>query len=139
MCDYCDCRTRPLIAELGEQHAGITAAIARLRLAQREDRPLGPPAAALVTLLQHHSALEEATLYPELPAVDIPDAPLVAEHDAVDRALGRVAGGHDEDALDDVLDALERHIRTEEYDLFPAAHQLLDDQAWDRIDARHDT
>lgn len=136
MCDYCDCRTRPLIAQLGDEHAEITAAIDRLRLAVHQGTPLAERAAHLVALLAPHSRLEEDVLYPELPAVDIPPEPLVAEHEAIDAAVGAVAEGSDDvDGLVAALDALERHIRTEEFDLFPAAHQLLDDRAWDRIDA----
>ena len=137
MCDYCDCRTRPLIAELGEQHADITATIGRLRRAMQGGDPLDGIAAELAGLLRPHSELEEATLYPELPGVDIAEEPLVADHDAVDAVIAAVAAGGATDGLADALDALERHIRTEEFDLFPAAHQLLDDGAWDRIEARH--
>jgi hemerythrin-like domain-containing protein len=139
MCDYCDCRTRPLLAELGRQHELITAAIGRLRDAVRGPRPEAVPerAAELRDLLEPHAHLEEDTLYTELSGAGISEQAMVHEHSRIDAIVGAAAAG--QASGDEVLTALgelEGHIHREEYDLFPATHQLLDDPAWDRITAR---
>lgn len=136
MCDYCDCRSRPLIAELGEDHARISTLSALLReRAEAGDRSGAARAAAdLAAILDPHSRKEEAGLYRELEAIGFDADDLEAEHARVDDAVaGAVAATADLAAVVDALDALTRHIRTEEYDLFPAAHQLLDHDAWDRL------
>lgn len=136
MCDYCDCRFRPLIAALGEDHARISTLSARLRArAEAGDRAGAAVVAAdLAAVLDPHSRLEESGLYVELEAIGFDAADLHAEHLRVDEAVAAAAAGTaDLPEVIDALDALTRHIRMEEYDLFPAAHQLLDHQAWDRL------
>ena len=133
MCDYCGCRTRPLLARLGIDHARIQG----LSTAIRHDMGVDTALATLAELLAAHSATEEAGLYPELAAAGIATDDLYADHAAVD-ALVAAARAGDAAALTELEGALARldaHIQREEYDLFPAAHQLLSDAAWDRIDA----
>ena len=137
MCDYCDCRTRPLLAHLGADHERILAGVHRLRTASGAgdaDRRM-VLASELVDVLEGHDRLEEAALYPELALAGVPTDAMEAEHEQVDAVLRRVAGaGEVEPAeLATALRRLEAHIHREEYDLFPAAHQVLDDAAWDRI------
>lgn len=82
MCDYCDCRTRPLLAQLGADHERIGVLAARL----------------------------------------------LRDVEAANRSSARRT-------VRELAEMLEAHIDREEYDLFPAAHQILDDPAWDRLEA----
>lgn len=86
-------------------------------------------------MLDAHSHKEEAALYPELTRAGVPTDALQAEHAQADAALrSSVSGTGTEWAeIMAALKRLEDHIHREEHDLFPAAHQLLDDAAWDRI------
>lgn len=133
MCDYCGCRTRHLIADLGEAHARISAMIASIRAALDRGEPSDELRDALEAVLAPHSELEETGLYVELAAIGLDTERLATEHHHVDQALA----GHDPDQVRHALDVLATHIHIEEFDLFPAAHQLLDDEAWDRLDEHH--
>lgn len=75
------------------------------------------------------------SFYPELALAGVPTDAMEAEHDEVHAVLRTAAQAPDVDraALETALRRLEGHIHREEYDLFPAAHQVLDDAAWDRI------
>jgi Uncharacterized conserved protein len=141
VCDYCGCRSRPLFAKLGVDHEVITTLAGDVRRALTgEDRPRATSALTeLAEALRPHSELEERTLYPELTAEGIASDHLYSEHEEVDTAISNALAGSDEAwaQLQSVLDLLARHIRTEEYDLFPAAHQLLSNPAWDRMDEQH--
>lgn len=139
MCDYCDCRTRPLLAQLGGDHERIMAVAGRVRTAaDAEDRM--HTARGLRTMLDAHSRREEAALYPELALAGVPTDALEAEHAEVDATLRSAAAGVaiEWTQVTEALERLDSHIHREEYDLFPAAHQVLDDAAWDRIDAATD-
>ncbi len=125
MCDYCDCRSHPTIAAFGEDHARIGS------LAERATSDAGA-LAEIVALLERHGAEEEAGLYRELAGVGIEVAHLHDEHEEIHAALH--TGEPDRIAV--ALRRLHAHIRDEEYDLFPAAHQLLDDEAWARLGDR---
>ncbi len=135
MCDYCDCRTRPLLVQLGVDHERIGVVVRQFRTAadagDRKER-----ARELRALLDSHSRIEEAALYPELARVGLPTDALEAEHAAVDAALDAAVAdvATEWTQVTVALEGLEDHIHREEYDLFPAAHQMLDDAAWDRMD-----
>ena len=139
MCDYCDCRSRPLLEDLGRQHELINAAVSRLRacMSSGDLDAVRSVAAELASALAPHSTTEEDTLYPELARAGIPDDDLRREHRSVDDAIRAAIDDPvvNEEDLRAALDELQGHIHREEYDLFPAAHQLLSDQAWERIDA----
>lgn len=138
MCDYCDCRTRPLLAQLGRDHERILDAAHRLRDAVADGDAPGRRRLAreLHDVLEVHGGAEEAALYPELALAGVPTAAMEAEHAEVHEVLASASAGDDVDVVrvTTALTALEGHIHREEYDLFPAAHQLLDAAAWDRID-----
>ena len=140
MCDYCDCRTRPLLARLGEEHGRILALVGTIeRLAATGAGVVEARSALeeLAGLLEPHSAAEEVGFYVELARAGIDTEGLSADHGHVDGTVRDAARG-DAPAwavLPQALMALRDHIRREEYDLFPAAHQLLSSDAWDRIDA----
>lgn len=128
VCDYCDCRSRPLLRRLGADHERIAALAAQAR---RDPSAGGPLADAVAA----DARLEEAGLYRELAAAGVAGIDtLAADHARLDAALHAAARGGDAAELGASLDELAAHIRAEEYDLFPAAHQLLDDAAWDRVD-----
>ena len=138
VCDYCGCRSRPLLDELGREHEriGELGADLRRRLAAgADDAAVAEGARRLATVLADHSAREERGLYVELDASGVGMAAMHAEHHHVDAAMrAAAAGAVDREALVAALDLLARHVHDEEYDLFPTAHQLLDDAAWDRLD-----
>lgn len=137
MCDYCDCRSRPVLRDLAEDHVAITTAAAALGASRAAGDAAAVRAGAerLLGLLLPHAGREEDGLYPELAAAGVEVAGLLHEHESLHRTL---RGCVDDDpaaeaALPSALTDLHAHIHAEEYDLFPAAHQLLDDAAWDRI------
>ena len=138
MCDYCGCRARALLERLGRDHERIMAVARRLRSSFDVDDATDRMhhARELQRLLETHDRIEESGLYPELDRAGVPTAHMQAEHGAVDGALHAAAdpGPVEPDRVIRALDVLEEHIRREEYDLFPAAHQLIDDAGWDRID-----
>lgn len=143
MCDYCGCRSRPLVARLAADHERFTrlADQARTALAAGDSPAARAVLEELAARLRAHDALEEGGIYPELIAEGLASDALAAEHAAIDDAvaaaladsgaLAVTGGGAD---LVAALDRLAAHIVREEYDLFPAAHQMLSDAAWDRID-----
>lgn len=129
MCDYCGCRGRAPVEGFGHDHERIGLLVASLEQALRSGTRDDEARAELLSLLARHGAAEEGGLYRELAVIGIDTARMEAEHDDVDQALAS-----DDPAV--VLPALARlraHIHAEEYDLFPAAHQLLDDDAWQRV------
>ena len=117
MCDYCDCRSRPPLAAFGAEHERIGSLLA--------DVDRGGDPAALLELLEAHGRREEAGLYPALAAAGVDVAGLDDEHARIHAGLRR---GDPAAAA-----ALRAHIHAEEHDLFPAAHQLLSDAAWDEL------
>ena len=136
MCDYCDCRRIPEIAALGEEHARIED-LADLVMKAVKDRD--PDAATLFTslvgLLTTHVAREEDGLFVEartsgLGAEYVED--LGDDHRRF-AALMKDPSTLDADAVEALFDELHRHIAVEEYDLFPAAAQLLSSDQWARI------
>lgn len=140
MCDYCGCRSRPLVAQLAVDHERIAVLVSAARRALDDDDRVAarPVLDELGTLLRAHDELEEGGIYPELIAAGLGSPALQADHEAVDAAIRRAladAPGAWAD-LPAALDRLTTHIATEEYDVFPAAHQVLSDPAWDRIE-RH--
>lgn len=136
MCDYCGCRSRALIAQLGVDHDTLRSLVRDLRRALDEG-PAGvvAPAGRLAARLEDHSALEEGGLYVELDRAGIGAAQLREEHTLVDATIRAAAAGRAEPvALREALRILDDHITREEYDLFPGAHQILADDAWDRLE-----
>jgi hemerythrin-like domain-containing protein len=142
MCDYCGCRTQPSIARLGEEHDRIESVAEHLRAAHtRGDRDgAAAIASALLTLLVPHVAREEGALFPELTGAGASHhvQRLEDEHEQFDLALRPIAGGvasaSEWAALPRAIDGLRAHIWTEEFDVFPAALQLLDPSAWQRVE-----
>ena len=142
MCEYCTCRVQPSIARFGAEHEQIQSLVVDLRqahaagdrdavvaLAERVQRALVP-----------HVAREERGLFPELSAAGASGhvRELEGDHARLDAALATVAGGELDGpgwaALPGVLDELDDHIWREEYDVFPAAIQLLGPSAWQRVE-----
>lgn len=140
MCDYCGCRTRSLVAALGEEHDRIRSLSARVQGAidAGDEQAARAALADLAAVLAPHSALEEGGLYPAVGDVGVEVDRMYTDHEEVDTTLARAA--HGDEPLSAVPIALRRladHIHVEEFDLFPAAHQLLDDVVWDRLEQHH--
>lgn len=141
MCDYCGCRRHPTIALLSDEHERIESLASALGSAHAEGAPTrtAQAAAELVAALAPHTDREEHGLFVELDAAGATEHAdqLRTEHAQLDAVFRRVAHG-DRAAwaqLDSALRALHRHILREEQDVFPAADQLLDDAAWNRVNA----
>jgi hemerythrin-like domain-containing protein len=125
-----------LIAQLGHDHDTLRSLVRALRRAlDRDPAGVAAPAGRLAAMLEHHSALEEGGLYVELDRAGISPDQLLDEHDSVDATVRAAAEGHaDAETLRQALQTLDDHINREEYDLFPGAHQLLAEDAWDRLE-----
>jgi hypothetical protein len=142
MCDYCDCRSIALLDRLGADHAGILSLGAEVRdkIAAGDIAEAREVLTDLLVVLGLHTAVEEAALFPALDDAGIAGvaADLVGEHEEIDR-LATLAGATPDAgwpaAADLLLRLLEAHIRREEYDVFPAAMQLVPGDRWD---AAHD-
>lgn len=140
MCDYCGCRTQPAIAQLADEHERIDALADELAHAahQRDRVAVTKAAAALTATLRPHTQQEEQLLV-ELARAGVTDpvTALRADHRELDTVFAAAAHGDDVDEplLSDAVQQLHDHILREEHDVFPAALQLLDAAAWERINA----
>jgi hemerythrin-like domain-containing protein len=136
VCDHCNCRDYPPIAELSGEHEEILRLAAGLADATRRGAAVDIAAAGrLVEILRLHSAKEEAGLYPLLIAEmdDAPDAfdHLEAEHVEV---LASIASGTFDHLA---LYALQRHVEEEEEVLFSGALFHFDGATWDDLETAH--
>ncbi|HSK23984.1 MAG TPA: hemerythrin domain-containing protein [Egicoccus sp.] len=142
MCEHCSCRRQPSIAQFGADHDRIEVVARRLDQAHAcGDRvSVRTITAELLALLVPHVTREEQGLFPELAASggEQHTRRMEREHDEFDAALVPVAAGVATDAqweaLPAVLEELRQHIWIEEFDVFPAALQLLDPFAWQRVE-----
>jgi hypothetical protein len=97
-------------------------------------------ASALLSLLEPHVAREKGALFPELAEAGASHhvRRLEDQHAELDLALrpiaGNMASASEWAALPRAIDELRHHIWTEEFDVFPAALQLLDPPAWQRVE-----
>ena len=137
MCDYCSCRTEPLIDELGDEHERLTRVAAEVRRAGRAGDRVRARARfeELTALLRVHTAAEEAGVFSALRAAgeleDQVDA-LLADHAAVWASIDDLNGdGWEDEAVLRVIADLEAHIAREEYDLFPATVLAVPPGGWD--------
>lgn len=141
MCDYCDCRARWPIEELGEEHARL-AVLSREVRASIAANDLGRARqkfGGLVVLLDAHSAKEEDGLFAALRAEgELLDdvAALICDHDAIAALIVDGDSDFPSSALE-VLRHLEQHIQREEYDLYPATRLALSAAGWDRVEDVH--
>jgi hypothetical protein len=113
MCDYCSCRSIPVIEDLGDQHArlGVLAETVRRAAAAGDTVRARAVFDELVEVLRVHTAFEEATVFAAL----------------------RSEGEMDDD-VDGLLADLHVHIAREEYDLFPAMLMALSPAGWDAVE-----
>jgi hypothetical protein len=140
MCDYCGCRSMPVIDALGHDHIQLLdlAANVRRAIAAGSTEQARELLAELVALLRLHTDVEEASVFAGLRAAgelggDV-DA-LLAQHQAAWSAVARLDTDRwDEDVLT-FLDELGEHIAREEYDLFPASLVFVPPLAWDEVEA----
>ena len=136
MCDYCDCRRIPEIAALGEEHEAIED-LADLVMKAVKDRVASTETLfeGLIGLLTTHVAREESGLFIEARAAGLGSEyveDLEDDHRHFE-ALLQDPSALDAAAVEALFDELHRHIAVEEYDLFPAAAQLLSADQWARI------
>ena len=133
MCDYCDCRRIPEIARLGQEHETIQElADEAMRLAKAGAAELPAAIARLREALAPHAAREENGVFTQARIVGLgPEYvdDLEEDHERFVRLLDGPEA-LDPESLEALLDDLHRHIAIEEYDLFPAAAQLLGDAQW---------
>lgn len=135
MCDYCDCRSQPEIAELSEEHIRLLALTAKVRRAVVEDvEQVSELLDEIATLLDGHTAREERGVFHALRQEHVPEEYVeLFEHDhaRIDELLTeiRLRGG---DVLE-LIRLVEDHVHREETDMYPAAHQLLTPADWDAL------
>jgi hemerythrin-like domain-containing protein len=139
VCDYCDCRSHPEIAELSADHDRVAALLARLEqaVAAANDREAAVVAAAVHEILEPHAAREEDGVFYELGREVGRDyvARFEAEHALIHRLLAEASGPSWRSAAAELVVVLRDHMLREETDLFPAAHQLLSPAQWAAIRA----
>jgi hypothetical protein len=141
MCDYCSCRTVPVIAELAADHEALLELAARTRAAiaagdrDTAARHLG----RLIEGLHQHTATEEAGLFRVAArAPELLDVVHDLEHDHTDvwRAVGEFGDLASWDRqVRALVDDRRAHIAREEYDLFPATLVALGPAAWEEVSA----
>ncbi len=135
MCEYCDCRRIPEIAQLGEEHDYITELADEVEIQASGGAPARM--AALVRLretLTFHAQREERGIFAEGMVAGLKNyyiEDLEDDHRRFVEALSDPA--LDGVALQALLDNLHRHIAIEEYDFFPAAAKHLSDEQWQSI------
>jgi hemerythrin-like domain-containing protein len=141
MCDYCDCRARWPIEELGEEHARLAVLSHDVRASIAAD-DLGHAHDVfneLVELLDAHSTKEEEGLFAALRAehelLDDVTA-LISDHDGIAALIVDGDSDFPASALE-VLHQLEEHIQREEYDLYPATRLALSPAGWDMVEDVH--
>lgn len=142
MCDYCSCRSMPVIEDLGADHESLLARSSEVhRAIGRGDHAIARAELdRLVHALRHHTTIEEASLFAGLRAagemVDHVDA-LTGDHAAVSSDVARLDhldGAEWDAAVVRLLDELRDHISREEYDLFPATLLAIGPGDWDAIE-----
>lgn len=143
MCDYCDCRSHPEIAELSADHDRLAALLTRLEqaVAAADAGDAAAVAASLHRILEPHAAREEDGVFFELTREVGPDyvARFEADHELIHRLVAEASGRGPAPAWRaaavELVATLRDHILREETDLFPAAHQLLSPAQWEAIRA----
>ena len=129
------------MAELMAEHetVGLLARRATIARAAGDQRTAVDTFAEIAALFDRHGGKEEAGLFAELRAedlaVDVVQG-LEADHRRIEVGLALLAAG-DTSHLGQVLADLIDHAEREDSDLFPAALQLLPDDAWARISKVH--
>jgi hemerythrin-like domain-containing protein len=143
VCEYCGCQSLRSIAELTDEHTAALDLIDNARRAAVAGlaSDTARAAAALLALLEPHTAVEEEALFPAM-AREHPEhvAVLSAEHARIHAALERafVDGPASTQDLLEALQLLREHIFKEQDGLFPAALIELDPPDWERLEAvRH--
>lgn len=136
MCDYCNCRSHPEIAELSAEHDRLEAMLHELAARVSAGDELGAQASltALRGALERHAGREEGGVFAALRAVDVDGGYLdgfLEDHDALHGLVDGTGGWRERAA--EVTRLLHAHIQREESDLFPAAHQLLTPRQWDAV------
>lgn len=134
MCDYCDCRRIPEIAELGAQHDRIEElADEALRAAKSGSPDLAEAVDRLRQALDPHVAREESGVFTQARAAGLGPYYVDELEDEHRQFAALLDGEFDVVSLEAFLDELHRHIAIEEYDLFPAAAQVLEEKQWDAM------
>jgi hypothetical protein len=141
MCDYCSCRSKPVIEGLGADHEDLLTRAGQVRslIDAGERAAARAELDELLDRLRVHTAVEEASVFVGLRAagelVDHVEKLAAEHHDmwAVTAALDVDGPGWDE-AVRQLLDDLHAHIADEEYDLFPAANIAIALGGWDEIE-----
>ena len=137
MCDYCDCRRIPEIADLGAEHELIEAlGDEALRLAKAGSPDFPAALERLRAALDPHVMREERGVFTQARIAGL-GRYYVDDLEDDHRRFAEILDVDeiDVDTLERFLDELHRHIAIEEYDLFPATVQVLTDAQWEEIEA----
>jgi len=143
MCEYCGCQEITAIDELTREHDLVVAMIGDVRTAHAagDTDLMAGLARRIATVLEPHTVVEEAGLFPLL-SDDFPDhvTALREEHRRIERVLAAAQAGTPADPgwpdeLIPTLDLLREHILKEQDGVFPAALTSLSGSDWDTVDA----
>lgn len=140
MCDYCDCRSVELIDQLGHEHSHLLQQASRVR-AQALVGDIAEARRTMAHLIEHlqeHTRTEEIALFPALQESGMEQTAdeLIGDHRAVDQLIVDADNASDAEwpsIAVELLAVLADHIRREEYDVFPAAVQLVAPARWDGV------
>lgn len=137
VCSYCGCESEKVIAVLMDDHERIGLLCREAQSAVDDgDRDRGVSLCReIARLFDVHAGKEQEGLFRELRAERLADDVvdrLEGDHRALVVALALLAAGDLTD-MDEVLAALIDHAEREDSDLFPAALQLVPNEAWSRI------
>jgi hypothetical protein len=138
VCDYCGCRSVELIDRLGQEHADLLLQGSTIR----RQTLIGDLAEARTSLAQlvadlgRHTRTEEGALFPVMRYAGMEEtaAELDGEHRALEHLVREAAIADDAawpSIAIELLAILSAHVRREEYDVFPAAAQLVPPARWD--------
>ena len=141
MCSYCGCESEAVVAELMAEHetVGLLARRATTALAAGDRSTAVGTCGEIAALFDAHGSKEEAGLFAELVAEGLATdvvRGLEADHRRIEIGLALLAAG-DTSHLGHVLADLVDHAEREDSDLFPAALQLLPNDAWARVKKVH--
>lgn len=142
MCEYCGCQSLRSIAELTDEHAAALDLIDKARHAAvaglASDAALA--AAALLALLEPHTAVEEEALFPAMAREHVEHIGVLrGEHERIHAVLADLAteapAATWTHVLIGALQLLREHIYKEQDGLFPAALIELNTSDWERLEA----
>jgi hemerythrin-like domain-containing protein len=146
MCEYCGCKTVPLIRELMDEHTALLDQAVHIRRALAEQRweRAGELLQVFTHLLERHVTREERGVFAAMRAAGefVEEvAALEDEHVVLDTAVNRLEPGTIaglETRFAELVVRLGEHIEREDLGIFPVAVVSLGGPGWDLVEQAHE-